>query len=48
MLMRVRGIGKDNGRYGILRSIDKRDNPQHYQEEQEQKMNQKRNRGMSR
>jgi hypothetical protein len=46
---RVRGIGKDNEIVmDIFRSIDKRDNPQHYQEEREQKSESKRDRGMSR
>nr|WP_172685972.1 MobV family relaxase [Staphylococcus hyicus]AKI06742.1 Pre/Mob [Staphylococcus hyicus] len=46
---RVRGIGKDNEMVtDIFRSIDKRDNPQHYPEEREQKNNQERGRGMSR
>ncbi|WP_210122494.1 hypothetical protein [Staphylococcus sp. GDY8P207P] len=46
---RVRGIGKDNEMVtDIFRSIDKRDNPQHYPEEREQKNNQERDRGMTR
>ncbi|RIO74180.1 MobV family relaxase, partial [Staphylococcus gallinarum] len=46
---RVRGIGKDNKLVmDIFRSIDKRDNPEFYSEEREQKNNQDRGRGMSR
>ena len=46
---RVRGLGKDNEpMMNIMRNIDKRDNPQHYPEEQEQKHEKKNNRGMSR
>ena len=46
---RVRGLGKDNEpMMNIMRNIDKRDNPQYYPEEQEQKHEKKNNRGMSR
>lgn len=46
---RVRGLGKDNeSMMNIMRNIDKRDNPQHYPEEQEQKQEKKNNRGMRR
>ena len=46
---RVRGLGKDNETMmNVMRNIDKRDNPQHYPEEKEQKREIKRNRGMTR
>ncbi|WP_426451279.1 MobV family relaxase (plasmid) [Staphylococcus xylosus] len=46
---RVRSIGKDNKLVmDIFRSVDKRENPEHYSEKREQKNNQDRGRGMSR
>ncbi|PTJ14259.1 plasmid recombination enzyme [Staphylococcus succinus] len=46
---RVRNVGKDNDMImNIFRSIDKRDNPEYYSEEREQKNNQDRGRGMGR
>ncbi|RIO74254.1 MobV family relaxase, partial [Staphylococcus gallinarum] len=46
---RVRDVGKDNDMVmNIFRSIDKRDNPEYYSEEREQKNNQDRDRGMGR
>ena len=46
---KVRDIGKGNKLVmDIFRSVDKRENPQHYPEEQEQKNNQEVGRGMSR
>ena len=46
---RLRDIGKDNKLVtDIFRSVDKRENPEHYSEKREQKSEPKRNRGMSR
>ncbi|OEK85634.1 recombinase [Staphylococcus shinii] len=46
---RVRDIGKGNKLVmDIFRSVDKRENPEHYSEKREQKSETKRNRGMSR
>lgn len=46
---KVRGLGKDKETMmNVMRNIDKRDNPQHYPEEKEQKRETKRNRGMTR
>ncbi|MGW7956602.1 hypothetical protein, partial [Staphylococcus xylosus] len=46
---RVRDIGKGNKLVmDIFRSVDKRENSEHYSEKREQKSETKRNRGMSR